>query len=164
MNEMTDVQIAWVSGIFEGEGTFGIGTVKTKNGSIYNQVYTAVHMTDEDVIKKLYDFTGIGNMRSLTERPNTKQAYMWKVSVRKDVEDLIFAMLPHLGQRRTARALEGLAVINVLKNLQADRKVPVCQYSNCKKDLSNKGPAALYCSDSHKSMAYQMRVKNKELN
>lgn len=54
---MTEVEIAWAAGIFEGEGCFT--TMSNQRGKKY--IGLQVNMTDEDVVLKLYNvFSSIG--------------------------------------------------------------------------------------------------------
>lgn len=117
MNEMTDVEIAWVSGIFEGEGCISIR--KRGRGRDFNldkgikyEISLNVSMTDKDVVDSLQEKTGAGtvrpiNSKALVSRGN-KQLYRWTVSKRYDCIELLHYMLPYLHSRRTEKALEAL--------------------------------------------------------
>ena len=108
MNKMVSWEMAWVSGVFEGEGTFGIAA---------GQVTVIIGMTDEDIIRRLQSTTGIGVVYPGTKKiGQTKQPWIWKVGARSDVEDVIYMMLPYLGQRRSARAADALARIQELND------------------------------------------------
>lgn len=101
---MDSVDIAWVAGIFEGEGTINF------SGS-YPQI--AVAMTDLDIIERLYKVTEVGTIIMKTKQdPRYKQQWVWGVWNRKDVARILCAIYPLLGVRRgeaVARAAEGLA-------------------------------------------------------
>jgi len=91
---MDSVDIAWVAGIFEGEGTISF------SGS-YPQI--AVSMTDFDVISKLGEVTGLGTITKRRLQEPYKQQWTWGVWNRRDVARLLCAISPLMGQRRRER-------------------------------------------------------------
>lgn len=100
---MEDTDIAWFTGIFEGEGCFTI----EKNGS----VKLAVSMTDPDIIERIRAmFPKCQNMKSSQPKPpkgytNTpKVCHNWRVSDPVEAERITRLMLPRLGERRAAKA------------------------------------------------------------
>jgi hypothetical protein len=110
MNKMTKEQIAWVAGVFEGEGTF---TYRTYSGTGRRQITLRVVMTDLDVIKRLHTTTGIGNLygpyvskQLKQDGTNRKSSYHWAITTQSDVVALGNALYPWLGERRKAKFLE----------------------------------------------------------
>ena len=107
---MSDVEVAWLSGLFEGEGTFGI---------YRDRIKIQVVMTDVDVISRVKDTVGVGWFNP--EKPlkttspsggETKPAYMWALSSQAQCRDLLEQMLPYLGERRGAKAREMIALVD----------------------------------------------------
>ena len=49
---MTELDIAWLAGLLEGEGCFRINTRKRDNGTINYYPQLILKMTDEDIIKR----------------------------------------------------------------------------------------------------------------
>lgn len=96
---MTSDELAWVAGLLEGEGCFSI---KQRSISI------SCNMTDEDTIAQLHELTEHGRMRGPTTRPNRKPIWGWDMSRRVDVVNLLVALRPYMGIRRTARIDEML--------------------------------------------------------
>lgn len=95
---MDNSNIAWVAGIFEGEGTFS-------SPGRGNTFALTVRMTDEDVIRALADRSGYGRVNGPYLDPrgdNRKPIYMWSVSVSEDAYRLFESMKPWLGRRRIA--------------------------------------------------------------
>lgn len=106
---MTDVEIAWVAGIIEGEGCLLL------ERGIYPRV--AVTMTDEDVILKLFKVTGTGTCVSKQPLKSGKIAYHWQVRRYEDVARFLMQIIPHLGNRRKVKAFELLdAIFDRIKN------------------------------------------------
>lgn len=93
------LDIAWLAGLFEGEGCIHVG------GKTGNRTRLTVNMTDADVVTRCRDLTGVGSLR-WREHPQWKPQLIWSVSHRRDVARLLLAMVPLLGERRRAKALE----------------------------------------------------------
>lgn len=100
---MTDVEIAWVAGVVEGEGSF----LTSMTGEYGPYACVQVGMTDGDVIERLASVTGMG--RISVEEPSrgraTKTLYRWRVQKNADACALAVQLLPHLGQRRRSKAV-----------------------------------------------------------
>lgn len=110
MNDIRTSQLAWVAGVFEGEGTF---TYRTYSGTGRKQVTLRVVMTDLDVIERLHAYTGIGHIYGPYISKNLKKdgtsrkpAYHWAVTSQEDVIELGEAMFAWLGERRKLKFLE----------------------------------------------------------
>ena len=98
----TPTHLAWVGGLLEGEGCFGIN--RSRNLRI------ECKMTDEDVIRRLREITGFGSIRinNKERKPSGslgKIAYHW-MGYGKDAYDLERALFPILGIRRQIRIEE----------------------------------------------------------
>lgn len=107
---MSTTDVAWLAGLFEGEGCFEIG----RNGL----VRLTIAMTDRDVIERidaLVPSNGISVRPSHTPVKGNggkpRDIYAWRVSGPEKVTAVINAILPYLGKRRTARAREVLESI-----------------------------------------------------
>jgi hypothetical protein len=89
----SDLEIAWLAGLFEGEGSL----IRKPNQG----VQMVIGMTDEDVILKAQAIAG-GTVRPIfyPKNPERKQAWKWAVSNWPEVLALINLMLPYMGQRR----------------------------------------------------------------
>lgn len=93
---------AWFAGFFEGEGSFGIIKGKAKQ--------IAVSLTDLDVLERVQQNFGGSIYKITTRNENWKQAWLWRLGAKESVK-LVQDMLPYLGDRRRARALEYLELI-----------------------------------------------------
>lgn len=97
---MNAVEIAWVAGIIEGEGT-----ILVPGGGQYPSVRVA--MTDEDVVRRLHSITGLGRVVPRKKgQPHFKPQWQWHVCSRREVARLLCAVAPLMGSRRTARIAE----------------------------------------------------------
>jgi hypothetical protein len=87
--------MAWAAGIMEGEGYF----------SLERSPMVRVNLTDEDVLRKLYDGLGVGNFSG--PHPPTgsqrKPRWTWYVARRRHLEALLRAIRPWMGMRRGKR-------------------------------------------------------------
>lgn len=100
------VHAAWLAGLLEGEGTI-VWHAK-------NSVAVNVFMTDEDVLVACRKRSGLGTVRGpyMTQgRENAKPIWKWSVTRADDVADLLLAVRPWMGARRTARIDQALARI-----------------------------------------------------
>lgn len=105
--------IAWVSGVLEGEGTFLVnnrtGKRSTGRGRFamchYSEFIVRCSMSDEDVIRRLRDTMDIGTVTGPYLYSNSavhraKPMWNWSVSRFDDVKALLVAIRPFMGKRR----------------------------------------------------------------
>ena len=96
--------LAWAAGLFEGEGCFTVSMVHGR----YPQPRVKLRSTDEDVVRRFHETVGFGTVRE--ENWHTvHQGYkkQWEWFARADeVVPVIDLLLPWMGTRRRARALE----------------------------------------------------------
>jgi len=106
---MDDIELAWLAGLLEGEGSFALRPAGKGVNSPRNLPWTKVAMTDLDVIHKAHRVAGFG--RVSTAKPDAKGCIMhiWESADRELVPDLLRRLLPHMGNRRGERIREVLA-------------------------------------------------------
>ena len=121
---MNIADIAWMSGLFEGEGSISISK---KKGYCYLQLVS----TDEDVLYKFARLAACKNKITYCPRRQhqTKDAYKWQVGNRADVTRLLNEWLPFLGDRRAAKANEVLQFYNDRYNSNSEAAITVGQLS-----------------------------------
>ena len=110
---MDPLEVAWAAGIFEGEGCMSLTYSKTVPHAA-RRVRLQVGMTDRDIIERLhYIWPGVPMVarNSHPNYPGAKMMFMWRVNKCAEVERILHAMLPWLGERRSQRANELLAAI-----------------------------------------------------
>lgn len=98
---MSVEEVAWVAGLLEGEGSFMV----QKKGSLC----VSCSMTDEDVVRKLHELTGMGSVITDKLRIGRRQVYTWRIANRSKVVELITYLRPYMGSRRGGRIDEMLA-------------------------------------------------------
>lgn len=106
---VTPSEVAWVAGLFEGEGT--LYSYREKRGGRLMYWHLNIRMTDEDVIRKAHELTGVGTF-SRIDKPyqrSIKLLYKWSVTSRLQLAALLPQLLPHMGERRAAKMRECLA-------------------------------------------------------
>lgn len=128
----TELEIAWFSGLFEGEGSFHIVHGVPRG--------LQISMTDEDILLRVKSIFG-GNLSRAT-RKNTpehwKDAWRWSLSLGATM-DLIPKMMPFLGERRTARAEEFLILGKAKANLRLQKLDNISRIKLEIIDLCNSG-------------------------
>jgi hypothetical protein len=98
---------AWLAGLFEGEGSVWI--TYRKDGT--PRVHCRITMTDEDVIRKAHDIAGVGNVHGPYIKEEHKPKWEWLVGRREDITSILTRLLPYMGERRTAKMQECLAIL-----------------------------------------------------
>jgi hypothetical protein len=112
---MTEIEIAWLAGLLEGEGSFGLTGYAAKKSKVFPTISLA--MTDLDIIERAGALIGgQGQARIMArvgQRMGTgtvrKTTYRWRVSGNRAIE-VMRLILPYMGERRTARIREILGI------------------------------------------------------
>lgn len=106
---MTPEEIAWAAGLFEGEGC--ISTTDTRVG-----IRLQVVMCDRDVVERFYRLVGVGTFNQVQRQPSWpahhRDKWKWYCGSYQETRELLNLLVPWLGERRRARALELLAQID----------------------------------------------------
>lgn len=103
-------QLAWVAGLIEGEGTIRLHKTRpstARPGVTYGYPSVRVDMTDEDVLRKAHEWTGLGYISGPWKygtKPTNKPFWVWAVQRKDEAITLIAAIWPYLGQRRREQA------------------------------------------------------------
>jgi hypothetical protein len=123
-------ELVWLAGWLEGEGSF---TVYTQAGRTRPQVQVQASSTDRDVVEHAARVMGVKvhgpYAPSCSNFLAKKQRYMVKL-YGKPAQDLCEQLLPLMGERRSARIKELLAIpVATFPNLSRDsrtgRMIPV---------------------------------------
>lgn len=103
MNDLTGEQIAWLAGVYEGEGSCSIRG---------RSVRIEIVMTDRDIITRINELCKGGTVRGpITRDPSHKPTYHWGIGGINAVK-FLEAVMPWLGKRRRARAASALEAWN----------------------------------------------------
>ena len=103
--------IVWAAGLFEGEGCIAQHT----KGSGYRKL--VISMTDSDVMERFVDVVGYGNLRGpYNYNTGYKPYWRWEIVKSKEVLRILKMFLPHLGKRRSEKAIEAINHLNEIIN------------------------------------------------
>lgn len=92
LNSMSKEQVAWLAGLLDGEGSF---LVRKNTGCI------KIEMTDKDVLLRLQEIIGVGNVSKTRKRiSHYKQSWTWNTGRKNTVQQLIILVYPWLSARR----------------------------------------------------------------
>jgi hypothetical protein len=93
----------WLAGIIEGEGSFTFTTTESHG---YPRV--KVKMTDEDVIRRCREVSGVGTVNGPHYAGDYKPSWVWVVQKHTDAAGLMMTLYSLMGDRRKAKILECL--------------------------------------------------------
>jgi hypothetical protein len=105
---MENFSLAWVAGLLEGEGYFGL----SHNASAHRYPRIQCNMTDLDVIRTLQAVTDVGKIYGpykSPRNPHHKATYRWTVDG-QDARHLMKTLLPLMGSRRQEQIRTALAL------------------------------------------------------
>ena len=98
---------AWLAGLYDGEGCL------SQQGKTKHRYWVlAISMTDEDVVRRAYEVTKAGCFMGPLTCPSLakyKPVYRWSVNSQQAIYEVTRAMLPWLGERRSAKVAEFVA-------------------------------------------------------
>lgn len=116
---MRQCDVAWVAGLFEGEGSIGIDS----------NAGAGLGSTDEDVVRRVHQLTGVGHVHERAQLQSGKRFWFWKVTRADDVITFLRAIHPYLGERRRERAdLAILVAEEVLARKAGPFSCPQCEF------------------------------------
>lgn len=128
---MNELDKAWVAGILDGEGYFGIHYSVHKNGREYWKIVVSVEMTHEPTIDRLLSLTGLGFKMSRPERNNHRQTFIWKMAWRESVELLNYVYQYLFTKKESADT--------IIKFSESTSNVTRIDLFNDLKDLNKRG-------------------------
>jgi hypothetical protein len=99
--------VAWLSGLLEGEGYFGLVPSKVK-GKTYRYARIGVSMTDGDVVERAAQLMG-ASVLNLRPTGASKLPYFRAQVMGQHAVALMEILRPHLGKRRQAQIDKVLA-------------------------------------------------------
>ncbi|AEK09399.1 HNH endonuclease [Mycobacterium phage LittleE] len=156
---INEANIAWLAGLFEGEGCMSIA----KNGG----TRLTIRMTDRDVIEQVFAMFPSTRIQVVEpQQDNWKTQYAWRVSDPSKVREILGLLLPWFGERRAARARELLHHLDTRPGLGHWAKRTQCvnghEFSeeNTYVNPNNGYRSCRTCSAAAQRRAYQRRKAN----
>lgn len=110
---MTEIELAWLAGILEGEGSFMLEN-NNSGGKTYQYACITVCMTDKDVIDRVAILFGVSTYSIPNTKFGKKPAFRATLKSHKAVV-LMEKLLPFMGDRRSAKIIE---VVNAFKAIE----------------------------------------------
>jgi hypothetical protein len=102
-------QFSWVVGYREGEGAFYYMTFRKGKYGPYYYPRVGVGCTDHDVIERLPQYTGLGQITGPYHREAPrKTVWNWAITTKEDAVTFMQAVHPYMCSRRQARITEVL--------------------------------------------------------
>lgn len=155
--------IAWASGIFEGEGCFRIN--KNRDRSTFSMMMS---MTDEDVINKFHDIVGVGSVSGPIpgKKEGYKEFWQWRCQKFEDAQALSAAMFPFLLSRRQSKIVECLSTIKEYKKTVRPRGNDIaCGYGHSRVEFGTRSSRGWWvCSKCRERWEQERRNKNAKTN
>jgi len=95
--------IAWATGLFEGEGYIVLHPK-------YQSVRIGMTQSDYDILLRLQSLFGgsIDDKHWKGMKPTQKRLWQWRLGRSAEVKSVLVKMLPLLGERRACKALDAL--------------------------------------------------------
>jgi hypothetical protein len=115
---MTDIELSWLAGLLEGEGSFLMPPPSKSNSP-----RIALQMTDRDVVERAAHLMGVNYIH---EKDPKKEG--WKVTYRICVQgsramELMWLLRPYMGERRASKITEILESVVIGKPGDNSRKL-----------------------------------------
>lgn len=95
--------IEWAAGVFEGEGCIVCYKLGSRKDS--RRTALAITMSDEDVVKRVFEIFDVGSFRGPKLQKGKKPLWTWEVQNMQGCHQVLKQILPFLGKRRTEKAL-----------------------------------------------------------
>lgn len=105
--------LAWLAGLFEGEGSFSLLQANT-----YPIPRAKVSCTDKDVIEKIYRIVGFGSFFEAPQANGYKMQWQWQTASFEGFQAFVAMIWPWLCSRRQARATE---IMEAMKTYYQER-------------------------------------------
>lgn len=106
---------AWLAGIVEGEGHI---SAHKRNDRGYSFVLE-VNMGDHDIIKRLKEQSGVGNIygpyKHRGQKVHHKEMMKWVVRRKEDLQFVLQIILPLMGERKSLAIKDVLSKLKTIK-------------------------------------------------
>jgi hypothetical protein len=131
---LSETEIAWFAGLFEGEASFALDTRSIKRYKISTSPpapFIKISMTDEDIIQKVSKLVHKKYFSPKRRTVTAKQVYIVHVGDRKSLDILLPKLFPYFGKRRQQ---------TVQKYLDALAEWKIWYSSGKRREMAKQGP------------------------
>ena len=111
---LTDIEIAWLAGLFEGEASFGIDIRSKKRYQVSSSPpapFIKIAMIDEDVISKVSQLLKKNYFSSKRLTVKNKQVFICHIGDRATLNYLLPRIFPYMGIRRQQKIQQCLDLL-----------------------------------------------------
>jgi len=118
MLNLTETDIAWIAGLLEGEGYFGIDNRSKDRYEISKTPpapFIKISMVDEDIIQRLSKLLDKSYFSPSRKTVTGKQVYTLHIGEKEKVLFILQKILPYMGVRRGERITECISHLQTWK-------------------------------------------------
>jgi len=118
MLNLKETDIAWIAGLLEGEGYFGIDNRSKKRYEVSNTPpapFIKISMVDEDIIERLSQLLDKSYFSPTRKTVTGKQVYTLHLGEKEKVLFVLQKILPYMGARRGERIKESISHLQTWK-------------------------------------------------
>ena len=118
MLDLTETDVAWIAGLLEGEGYFGIDNRskdRYETSKIPPAPFIKVSMVDEDIIQRLSKLLDKPYFSPSRKTVTGKQVYTLHIGEKEKVLSILQQILPYMGVRRGERIKECISHLQTWK-------------------------------------------------
>ena len=118
MLNLKETDIAWIAGLLEGEGYFGIDNRSKDRYEVSNtppSPFIKISMVDEDIIERLSKLLDKSYFSPTRKTVTGKQVYTLHLGEKEKVLFVLQKILPYMGARRGERIKESISHLQTWK-------------------------------------------------
>ena len=118
MLDLTETDVAWIAGLLEGEGYFGIDNRskdRYETSKTPPSPFIKVSMVDEDIIQRLSRLLDKPYFSPSRKTVTGKQVYTLHIGEKEKVLSILQQILPYMGVRRGERITECISHLQTWK-------------------------------------------------
>lgn len=114
IRSLDERDLLYLAGLMEGEGCFSVRHRIVK-GKRYTQVGVSLQMIDRDVVARVGQLIRQSHREAKSPQRPSHWSQPWVLTLYGPAaEELMHALLPHMGERRSARIKECLSIVHGL--------------------------------------------------
>jgi hypothetical protein len=141
LRDMSEVELAWLAGLLEGEGSFLVVRGAGRVGQSVVRIKITLQMTDRDIVERAHRLTGVGRLfdKLTKQKEYHKNTFIWALSAMESTYLLMKRLLPHMGERRSAQIQVCLTAVDEIggpesvhrRHNRARYKYEGCECADC---------------------------------